>query len=93
MEKSVICKTSGLGLRKVWFTYDAVVPAIYLRDGRRAALRCVPAYVNVCCRHTTDIENTASNDSDRLGKLNSIQPFQSVAVIEYDILEACLRTV
>ena len=71
----------------------AVMPAICLRDGRRAALRCVPVNVNVCRRHTIDIENTASNDSDRSGKLNSIQPFRSVAVIECDILEACLQTV
>ena len=37
-------------MSKAWFTYNAVMPATCLRDGRR----CLPAYVNICCRRNAD---------------------------------------
>ena len=42
--------------------------------------------------HAAAIENTTSNDGDKLGKLNSIQLSRSVAVIVCDTHGACLRT-
>ena len=43
-------------------------------------------HVNVCPRHAAVIENTASDDSNRSGKLNLIQLSRSVAVIVCDTL-------